>query len=218
MLVDQSFFHKRDVVIDIETCGNSIDDDGVGRILEMAAVELLDNGQRMGRVYKFFCNPEYDSDEQMALDAVAKHGLHMAELRGYKTFADEYQHLVTFLGDSHVLCHGTVAKGTRKGEIFDKAVLDKECQRLGLRKLTKSFTNTNDIALVVVPKANPQEAWYGKRQFYTLFIFSKLMAGGFDVSKQHSAVYDATTLAKACIGSRKYLAKNEHCVPKCVCN
>ena len=31
MLVDQSFFHKRDVVIDIETCGNSNDEDGVGR-------------------------------------------------------------------------------------------------------------------------------------------------------------------------------------------
>ena len=48
---------ERAIVLDLETCGNN---NGVGRILDVAAVELLDYGTRIGETLQFFCNPKYE--------------------------------------------------------------------------------------------------------------------------------------------------------------
>jgi hypothetical protein len=54
---------EREVVIDIETCGNN---NGVGRILEVTAVELI-RGKKIGKKLHFYCNPGYSSDEDDGL-------------------------------------------------------------------------------------------------------------------------------------------------------
>ena len=61
-----------DIVLDIETCGQN---NGVGRILEVGAVELLDKGTKIRKAFHIYCNLEYDTTDEMDPAAFRKHKL-----------------------------------------------------------------------------------------------------------------------------------------------
>lgn len=192
---------SREIVLDVETCGSN---NGVGRILEVGAVELLNGGKTIGESLHFYCNPEYADNSDMDPAALRKHKLSVGFLMKHKTFAEQYEKLRDFLGDSPILCHGTV-QGAIEDKIFDSTVLDTECERVGRPKLvgsSRKVTNTNEIAKKVMPTLMPEETWRGTRKFYTLFIFVKGATGEeMDMTRAHSALYDAEMTARAVVKS-----------------
>lgn len=203
----------REVVIDIETCVNN---NGVGRILEVACVELLERGTKIGEKLHFYCNPGFDSDEEMHPAALKKHKLTVEFLMQYPTFAEQYDKLKEFLNGAKILCHGSVHGEPYRP--FDTAVLIAECKRIGkppqpLMREHRGQGNTNLLAKLVVEKMislsqlNPEESWNGQRKFYSLSSFSFLVLKE-DMTKtgiQHSAKHDADVLARCVIKSTEIL-------------
>jgi DNA polymerase-3 subunit epsilon len=104
----------REIVIDTETTG--LDPRGGDRIVEIAAVELV-NHLPTGRVFHHYLNPERDMPE----DAFAVHGLATGFLADKPRFAEIADLFISFIDDARLVIHNAE---------FDIAFLNAELGRL----------------------------------------------------------------------------------------
>ena len=103
------------IVLDTETTGFT---PASGRIVEIAAVEMLD-GKPTGRNFHHMLNPEHPISEEITKIT----GINDAMVAGKPTFADIAQAFIDFVGDDKLVVHGTE---------FDKAFLDQALFDIGL--------------------------------------------------------------------------------------
>ena len=111
----------REIVIDTETTG--LDPRGGDRVVEIAAVELL-NHQPTGRVFHHYLNPERD----MPAGAFAVHGLSSEFLADKPRFAEVAEPFVTFIEDARLVIHNAD---------FDLGFINAELARLSLPALER---------------------------------------------------------------------------------
>ena len=104
----------REIVIDTETTG--LDPRGGDRIVEIAAVELV-NHLPTGRVFHHYLNPERDMPE----DAFAVHGLATDFLADKPRFAEIAEPFIRFIDGARLVIHNAE---------FDLAFLNAELGRL----------------------------------------------------------------------------------------
>ena len=104
----------REIVIDTETTG--LDPRGGDRIVEIAAVELV-NHLPTGRVFHHYLNPERD----MPQDAFAVHGLSAAFLADKPRFAEIAEPFIGFIDGARLVIHNAE---------FDIAFINAELGRL----------------------------------------------------------------------------------------
>ena len=196
----------RKVVVDVETCGNTLGDDGkaVGRILEVSMVELLD-GKRLGKRLRWFCNPGHTSDEEQHPRAFEKHKLSVDFLKDHPTFAEQHAEIKAFIGTSRVIGHCCVFDKPHLP--YDVACLNAESQRAGLAPLVPNnlAQDSNAVAKAVVPRVDFKESWRGSRRHYKLSDFAKVVLGQDTSAQAHSAEHDADCLAKVLVESYKRL-------------
>ena len=97
------------IILDTETTGLS---PAEGRIVEIAAVEMLD-GKLTGREFHHFLNPEHPISEEIT-EII---GINDAMVAGKPTFADIAQAFIDFVGNDKLVVHNAE---------FDRAFLDFE--------------------------------------------------------------------------------------------
>ena len=105
----------REIVLDTETTG--LDPVAGHRVVEIALVEL-ENHVPTGRYHHRYLNPERDMPE----DAFRIHGLSTEFLSQHKTFAEEAEGLLAFLGEAQLVIHNAE---------FDLKFLDYELAKAG---------------------------------------------------------------------------------------
>ena len=103
------------IILDTETTGLS---PAEGRIVEIAAVEMLD-GKPTGREFHHMLNPECPISEEIS-EII---GINDAMVADKPAFADIAQAFIDFVGDDKLVVH--------RAE-FDKAFLDQEFFNIGL--------------------------------------------------------------------------------------
>jgi DNA polymerase-3 subunit epsilon len=91
----------REIVLDTETTG--LDPDQGHRLVEIAAVELIDH-LPSGQSFHRYLNPERDMPEE----AFRVHGLSAQFLRDFPLFGEVVDELIEFLGDSRLVIHNAV--------------------------------------------------------------------------------------------------------------
>jgi DNA polymerase-3 subunit epsilon len=89
---------QRDIVLDTETTG--LDPDQGHRVVELAAVELL-NHLPSGRHFHCYVNPERDMPEE----AFRVHGLSAEFLSEHPVFAEVVDEFLEFIGDGRLVIH-----------------------------------------------------------------------------------------------------------------
>jgi DNA polymerase-3 subunit epsilon len=89
---------QRDIVLDTETTG--LDPDQGHRVVELAAVELL-NHLPSGRHFHCYINPERDMPEE----AFRVHGLSNEFLRDKPLFRAEADRFLDFIADATLVIH-----------------------------------------------------------------------------------------------------------------
>ena len=103
------------IILDTETTGLT---PASGRIVEIAAVEMLDD-KLTGREFHHMLNPECRISEEIS-DII---GINDAMVADKPAFADISQDFIDFVGDDKLVVHGAE---------FDKAFLDQEFFNIGL--------------------------------------------------------------------------------------
>ncbi|MGE0650173.1 MAG: DNA polymerase III subunit epsilon [Alphaproteobacteria bacterium] len=88
----------REIVLDTETTG--LDPFAGHRVVEIACIELV-NRIPTGKSYQTYLNPERDMPEE----AFKVHGLSREFLAGHKTFAEEADRFLDFIGDAGFVIH-----------------------------------------------------------------------------------------------------------------
>ena len=111
----------REIVIDTETTG--LDPRGGDRVVEIAAVELL-NHLPTGRVFHHYLNPERD----MPAGAFAVHGLSSEFLADKPRFAEVAEPFMGFIEDARLVIHNAD---------FDLGFINVELGRLSLPVLER---------------------------------------------------------------------------------
>jgi DNA polymerase III subunit epsilon len=89
---------QRDIVLDTETTG--LDPDQGHRVVELAAVELM-NHLPSGRHFHCYINPERDMPEE----AFRVHGLSAEFLSEHPVFAEVVDEFLEFIGDGRLVIH-----------------------------------------------------------------------------------------------------------------
>ena len=105
----------REIVLDTETTG--LDPDAGHRIIEIAAIELV-NHLPTGRSFHRFVNPECE----ITAEARAIHGISSADLADKPVFASIVSELREFLGDAKLVIHNAE---------FDVKFMNRELKELG---------------------------------------------------------------------------------------
>ena len=103
------------IILDTETTGLS---PAEGRIVEIAAVEMLD-GKLTGREFHHLLNPEHPISEEITEIT----GINDAMVAGKPTFADIAQAFIDFVGGDKLVIHYAE---------FDKVFFDQEFFNIGL--------------------------------------------------------------------------------------
>ncbi len=112
----------REIVLDTETTG--LDPDRGHRIVEVAALELIDH-LPSGQTFHSYINPKRDMPEE----AFRVHGLSTQFLMDFPVFAEVVEPLLGFLQDSRLIIHNAA---------FDVRFLNAELGRQGHEPLAMS--------------------------------------------------------------------------------
>ncbi len=112
----------REIVLDTETTG--LDPDRGHRIVEVAALELIDH-LPSGQTFHSYINPKRDMPEE----AFRVHGLSTQFLMDFPAFAEVVEPLLGFLQDSRLIIHNAA---------FDVRFLNAELGRQGYEPLAMS--------------------------------------------------------------------------------
>ena len=110
---------RRAILFDTETTG--LDPAGGDRVIEIAALELIDD-LPTGRQYHVLIDPERDIPEE----AARVHGYSRAHLLGKPKFVEAVDAFLAFIGDDPLVAHNAV---------FDFGFLDAELRRAALPSL-----------------------------------------------------------------------------------
>lgn len=105
----------REIALDTETTG--LDAEGGDRIIEIGAVEMIDN-VRTGREYHAYIDPQCD----ITVAAQEIHGITKEMLEGKPVFADIVEEFLDFIAGDPLVIHNAD---------FDTKFLNKEMERLG---------------------------------------------------------------------------------------
>lgn len=105
----------REIVLDTETTG--LDPRSGDRLVEIGCIGL-NNHVATGQTYHVYLNPQRD----MPAEAFAVHGLSAEFLAGHRTFAEEADGFLAFIGDSPLVIHNAP---------FDMGFLNAELEGLG---------------------------------------------------------------------------------------
>ena len=128
----------REIVWDTETTG--FDPNAGDRLVEIGAIEL-DKHIPTGRVYHQYINPERDMPE----GAFEVHGLSIAFLKDYPTFAKVGQDFLDFVGDATLIAHNAT---------FDMRFINAELGWAGLPQIPANRAlDTLEIARKKFPGA-----------------------------------------------------------------
>jgi len=106
---------KRQIVLDTETTGLSVEDDH--RIIEIGCIELRDRRPGEDR-FHCYLNPEREVDA----GAVEVHGISQERLRDAPRFAEVVEAFLAFVRGAEVIIHNAR---------FDVGFIDRELARLG---------------------------------------------------------------------------------------
>lgn len=129
----------REIVLDTETTG--LDPLTGDRIVEIAAIELINHLPVEGRHYHVYLDPERD----MPAEAFRVHGLSSEFLAGKPKFADEAANFLEFIGDAPLVIHNAA---------FDARFLNAELVRLKLPTIPDvRLVDTLEIARKRFPAA-----------------------------------------------------------------
>jgi DNA polymerase-3 subunit epsilon len=112
----------REIVLDTETTG--LDPDRGHRIVEVAALELIDH-LPTGQTFHSYINPKRDMPEE----AFRVHGLSTQFLMDFPVFAEVVEPMLAFLQDSRLIIHNAA---------FDIRFLNAELGRQGHESLAMS--------------------------------------------------------------------------------
>jgi DNA polymerase-3 subunit epsilon len=165
---------SRACVVDVETTG--LDPDAGHRIIEIAAVEILD-GRPTGAFVKQRVNPE-GFPIQWASYVV--HGIKNEELTGEPIFSEAWPRIAAFIGDSRMIAHNAP---------FDMRFISAECRRAGFEDITEVLPVEDSIGLA-------KRLWPGKP--VSLDAICKRLDIGLDArSGRHNALVDSNLLADA---------------------
>ncbi len=162
----------RNIVLDTEATG--INPEEGHRIVELAAIEIIDNKVSNKRFHRFL-NPERDIDAA----AEAVHGLSLERLQDESKFADIAPALIEFISGAELIVHNAP---------FDIAFLNSEFELAGLppvESICKKITDTLLMARKLYPgKQNDLDTLCGRY--------------GIDYSGRtsHGAMLDAELLAE----------------------
>ncbi|MGV3634649.1 MAG: exonuclease domain-containing protein, partial [Pseudorhodoplanes sp.] len=156
------------VVIDTETTGL---DPRKARLIEVAAVRIVSGRIEPAQSFRRLVNP----GEIIPRESTAVHGIDAAAVADAPAFAQVWPEFSDFVGSSVVIGH-TVG--------FDLAILQRECERAGLRWQRPRALDTQHLAQVAEPRLGG----------YSLEQLSQWL--GVDVTNRHSALGDALTTAR----------------------
>jgi CBS domain-containing protein len=156
------------VVIDTETTGL---DPRKARLLEIAAVRLVSGRIENAQSFRRLVNP----GETIPRETTAIHGIDAAAVADAPSFAQVWPDVSEYTGSSVVIGH-TIG--------FDLAVLQRECERAGVRWQRPRTLDTQHLAQVVEPRLGG----------YSLEQLSQWL--GVEVTDRHSALGDALTTAR----------------------
>ena len=118
----------RQVVLDTETTGLSVDDGH--RVIEIGCIEVM-NRRVTGKHLHLYVNPEREVDE----GASAVHGMTLEMLSDKPLFAQVCDRLLEFVGDAEVVIHNAP---------FDEGFLDAELRRCGRGKFRQACGGVRD--------------------------------------------------------------------------
>jgi DNA polymerase-3 subunit epsilon/CBS domain-containing protein len=156
------------VVIDTETTGL---DPRKARLIEIGAVRIVSGRIEAAQSFRRLVNP----GDPIPRETTAIHGIDAAAVADAPVFAQVWTEVSDFLGSSVVIGH-TIG--------FDLAVLQRECERAGVRWQRPRTLDTQHLAQVVEPRLGG----------YSLEQLAQWL--GVDVSNRHSALGDALTTAR----------------------
>lgn len=165
---------NRLIVLDTETTG--LDPDTGDRIVEIGAVELIDD-MPTGKKLHLYINPQRD----MPKEAFDVHGLSTERLRNEPVFAEIAKSFIDFVGDSRMVIHN--AK-------FDMKFINAELKRVG----HDEYPLDRAIDTIVI----------AKRKFPTSPASLNALCNRFGISLEnrelHGALKDADLLAEVWLG------------------
>ncbi len=156
------------VVIDTETTGL---DPRKARLLEIAACRIVSGRIEPTQSFRRLINP----GEAIPASSTAIHGIDAAKVENAPSFGQVWPEFLDFVGSSVVIGH-TVG--------FDLAILQRECERAGLRWQRPRALDTQHLAQVAEPRLGG----------YSLEQLSQWL--GVAVTDRHSALGDALTTAR----------------------
>ena len=162
----------RKIVLDTETTGLSPDDGH--RIVELAAIEIIDSKITFRRYHRYI-NPEREIDA----GAEAVHGLSLERLQNESKFAEVAPDLIEFISGAELIIHNAP---------FDVGFLNSEFEKEGLppvESICKKVTDT----LLMARKQNP-----GKKN--SLDALCKRYGIDYSNRTSHGALLDAELLAE----------------------
>ncbi|MFZ5693091.1 MAG: DUF294 nucleotidyltransferase-like domain-containing protein [Pseudomonadota bacterium] len=156
------------VVLDTETTGL---DPRKARLIEIAAIRIVSGRIEAAQSFRRLVNP----GEAIPRETTAIHGIDAAAVADAPAFAQVWKEFSDFAGASVVIGH-TIG--------FDLAVLQRECERAGLRWQRPRTLDTQHLAQVAEPRLGG----------YSLEQLAQWL--GVDVTNRHSALGDALTTAR----------------------
>jgi DNA polymerase-3 subunit epsilon len=162
----------RKIVLDTETTGLSPDDGH--RIVELAAIEIIDSKITFRRYHRYI-NPEREIDA----GAEAVHGLSLERLQNESKFAEVAPDLIEFISGAELIIHNAP---------FDVGFLNSEFEKDGLppvESICKKVTDT----LLMARKQNPGEK-------NSLDALCKRYGIDYSNRTSHGALLDAELLAE----------------------
>lgn len=168
--------HNEERLISLDTETTGFDPETGDRIVEIGAVELL-NDMPTGRKLHLYINPERD----VPAEAFKVHGLDNKFLSDKPVFSDIVDEFLAFIGDSRMVIHNAA---------FDMKFINSELERAGRTELPK------DRAIDSLQMA--------KRQFPTSPASLDALCRRFGISTEkrelHGALLDSELLAEVWLG------------------
>ena len=114
----------RQLIIDTETSGLDFDKD---RIIEIGCLELID-GIFTGNKFHQYYKPD---DIEISSESEKIHGLSNQFLQEFRTFEDEIEKFMTFVGDSQLIIHNAQ---------FDITMINNALKRSGINQINPDST------------------------------------------------------------------------------
>lgn len=177
---------KREIVLDTETTGLKPEDGN--RIVEIACVELID-GQKTGRVFQKYINPERESEP----GAFAVHGLTTEFLKDKPKFNEIVDEFIEFIRGSDLVIHNSR---------FDVKMINAEFDKINKGSLWGYITNITDTLEL-------DRRLFPKERKHSLDAICERFGISLEDRTLHGALIDTQLLADVYIEINKRFSKED---------